>query len=108
MTVTTLHQRHDAIRAYLHSDQAFDYDNLVSILADSDDEEAGDFDVFVRLAYTISCLSLTPTEMRVAARMIANLAVHVLEFNCAESDEPHDDNVFNALNDAKQNATLVA
>lgn len=106
MTQTTDTKAEASIRLYLHGDQAFDYDNLVDILG-SESEEAGDFDVFVRLAFTISEMTLTRQEMSCAARMIANFAVNALEFNVCEGGNQPEENL-EAINEAKQNARIAA
>ena len=90
------------LRYYLDTacDQALDYDACYAQLAKFDSEE---FDVFVRLAYEFSEMKLTPDDMRRASKMLANLAVSVLQFNACEGDNPED--VIDAAGEAGQPQT---
>ena len=91
------------LRYYLDTacDQALDYDACYAQLAKFDSEE---FDVFVHLAYEFSEMKLTPDDMRRASKMLANLAVSVLQFNVCESGD-NDEEVIDAAAEAGQPQT---
>ena len=78
------------------NDRAFDYDGLLDLLGEHDGEQ---FDVFVRLAYHLSLMPMTPAEMSRASRKIAILAIDVLEFNVMQSDVPRSDDVIDMIHD---------
>lgn len=78
------------------NDRAFDYDGLHELLQNHDSEE---FDVFVRLAYHLSQMVLSPAEMSRASRMMTVLAMDVLEFNVMNSDVVQSDDTIDMIYD---------
>ena len=72
---------------------SFDYDELHSLMIERDDEQ---FDLFVRLAYNLSEMHLSPEKAKLAAKRIADLAVAVLTFNMSEGS--NDDETIEAAN----------